>query len=73
MTWFEYDLYKNEINTHQKYISNMKLHVNELFKTGVNRAITFQYKSLLLLVCLHNQSSSSDDVGGLLQVLQAPI
>ena len=29
--------------------------------------------SLLLLVRLHDQSSSSDEVGGLLQVLQAPI
>jgi len=28
---------------------------------------------LLLLVRLHNQSSSSDEVGGLLHVLQAPI
>ena len=28
---------------------------------------------LLLLVRLHDQSSSSDEVGGLLQVLQAPI
>ena len=28
--------------------------------------------SLLLLVRLHDQSSSSDEVGGLLQVLQAP-
>ena len=29
--------------------------------------------SLLLLVRLHDQYSSSDEVGGLLQVLQAPI
>jgi len=29
--------------------------------------------ALLLLVRLHDQSSSSDEVGGLLQVLQAPI
>ena len=29
--------------------------------------------NLLLLVRLHDQSSSSDEVGGLLQVLQAPI
>ena len=28
---------------------------------------------LLLLVRLHDQSSSSDEVGGLLQVLQAPL
>jgi len=28
--------------------------------------------SLLLLVRLHDQSSSSDEVGGLLQVLHAP-
>jgi len=28
---------------------------------------------LLLLVRLHDQSRSSDEVGGLLQVLQAPI
>ena len=28
--------------------------------------------SLLLLVRLHDESSSSDEVGGLLQVLQAP-
>ena len=36
--------------------------------------ITFNYtRSLLLLVRLNDQSSSSDEVGGLLQVLQAPI
>ena len=33
----------------------------------------FQFFILLLLVRLHDQSSSSDEVGGLLQVLQAPI
>ena len=31
------------------------------------------YTLLLLLVRLHDQASSSDEVGGLLQVLQAPI
>ena len=31
------------------------------------------FDSLLLLVRLHDQSSSGDEVGGLLQVLQAPI
>ena len=49
-----------------------------LFKLGVNvqlsiNSIYFYAKSLLLLVRLHDQSSSSDEVGGLLQVLQAPI
>ena len=33
----------------------------------------FQFFILLLLVRLHDQSSSSDEVGGLLQVLQTPI
>jgi len=34
---------------------------------------TVYYSLLLLLIRLHGQSSSSDEDGGLLQVLQAPI
>jgi len=43
---------------------NMKFDVNEM---RLNSLL------LLILVRLHDQSSSSDEVGGLLQVLQASI
>ena len=49
-------------------------HVLNLHMHGLDKDISHTCSLLLLLlVRLHDQSISSDEVGGLLQVLQAPI